>query len=104
MLQQWCKPALVTIAREAIVDHLVDPPRWGNSQGLSTLEKIGKLTSDVRRLEEKTTNHNTEMADMHTKMAVMETKLDIMAPESSSYLAVRNRFFSTYCRDILYRS
>lgn len=41
------------------------------------------------------------MADINTKMAVMETKLDIMAPESSSYLAVRNRFFSTYCQDII---
>lgn len=58
-VQQWCKPALATSVREATVDHLVDPPRWGNSQGLSILEKNDKLTSDVRRLEEKTTNQST---------------------------------------------
>ena len=100
-LQHWCKPALATSAKEAKIDRLVDPPRWGNSQGLSTLEKIDKLVSDVRRLEEKATNQSTEIANMNTKMAVMGNKLDIMAPESSSYLAVRNRFFSTYCRDII---
>lgn len=41
------------------------------------------------------------MANMNSEMAVMATKLDIMAPESSSYLPVRNRFLSAYCRDII---
>ena len=38
---------------------------------------------------------------MSIEIANMKTKLDIMAQESNPYLAVRNRFFSTYRRDMI---
>lgn len=79
----------------------MDPPRWGNAQGLSTLEKSDQLMSDVRRLEARSTNQRTEMENMTSKIAALEIKLDIIAPESNSYLILRNRFFATYCRDII---
>lgn len=83
------------------MDHLVDPPRWGNPQGLSTLEKIDNLTASVKRLEEKTTADVKRLEEKTAEMEDTKTKLNILASESSAYLAVRYRFFSTYCRDII---
>ena len=107
-VHKWCKSACATSASEATMDHSVDPPRWGNSQGLSALEKIGLLTSDVKNLKDTTNNLNTEVANLNTEVANLSTevinlntKINILAPESASYLALRNRFFSTYRRDIL---
>lgn len=100
-LAGWCQPALAASARDATLDEFVDPPRWENAQGLSTLEKIDQLMSDVRCLEARSTNQRTEMETMTSKIAALETKLDIIAPESNSYLVLRTRFFATYCRDII---
>lgn len=98
---KWCKSAIATSASEATVDHSVDPPRWGNSQGLSALEKIDLLASDVKSLKDKTNNLNTEVANLNTEIVNLNTKINILAPQSASYLAFRNIFFSTYRRDIL---
>lgn len=100
-LAGWCQPALAASARDATLDEFVDPPRWAKAQGLSALEKIDQLMSDVRRLGARSTNQRTEMENMTSKIADLETKLDIIAQESNSYLVLRNRFFTTYCRDII---
>lgn len=107
-VHKLCESALATSASEATVDHCVDPLRWGNSQGLSVLEKLDLLTSDVKSLKDETTstktgmaNLETEIADLKTEIADLNAKINILAPESTSYLAIRNRFFSTYRRDIL---
>ena len=103
-VQEWCESALTTCAREATFNQSIDPPRWGNSQGLSALEKMEHLTLEVttlkagvKSLEDKTTSMNNEIINLNTK-------IQILAPESTSYLAVRNRFFSTYRRDIIGRT
>lgn len=100
-VHKLCESALATSASEATVDHCVDPLRWGNSQGLSVLEKLDLLTSDVKSLKDETTSTKTEIADLKTEVADLNAKINILAPESASYLAIRNRFFSTFRRDIL---
>lgn len=93
--------ALATSATEATVDRGVDPPRWGNSAGLSVLETMDLLSSDVKSLKNKATSTNTEVANLQTEIDNLDTKINILAPDSTSYLAIRKIFFSTYRQDIL---
>lgn len=91
---------MATSASQATVDHSIDP-RWGNSQGLTVLEKMDQLSSDVKILKDQSKSTINQIAELNTEIANLNTKVNILTPESSSYLAVRNRFFARYRRDIL---
>lgn len=100
-VHKLCESALATSAIEATVDRGVDPSRWGNPAGLSVLEIIDLLSSDVKSMNTEVANLKSEVANLQLEIDNLNTKVNILAPDSTSYLAIRNRFFSTYQRDIL---
>lgn len=85
-VQEWCESALATSAREATLDQSIEPPRWGNSQGLSALEKLDQialevttLKAGVKSLEDKTTSMNNETINLNTKIQILAPEVNIVS-------------------------
>lgn len=72
-------------------DH--EPPRWGNSRGLTALEKLDYSLNKVSVIEPK-------LAQAEEEIEILRRKVDVLSMSSEAYLSVRSRFFSVYRRDI----
>ena len=52
-VQEFCTDYLVEESANATISYDTEPPRWGNTAGLSTLERLDLLEDRVRQMEQK---------------------------------------------------
>lgn len=91
---------------EASVDYNHEPIRWGNSRGLTILERFDRMDAILASHESRHASHEMEIASHEMKIAslkkeVASQKDDVVALKATTetYYAVRNRFFAIYIRD-----
>ena len=86
------RKAIEKAADEAIVDHSQEPVRWGNSQGLTVLEKQDIMMARIQSLEDIQKQHVSSIA-------ALEADVTALKGTTESYFAVRSRFFAVFIRD-----
>lgn len=76
------------------------PPRWGNSRGLSTLEKLDQVLGDTQALKTKISVIEPQLEQANESITILQKKVDVLSMSSDAYLKIRNRFLSVYRRDV----
>ena len=84
-----CAEALIRDRHDTTISRAHDPMRWGNSSGLSTLDKFDEALRGLKVQQAELKDRYSELKD---KYAELETY-------SEWYRNGRNRFLSTYIRD-----
>jgi hypothetical protein len=90
---------------EATTDRAHEPIRWGNAPGLTILEQLDDHTKQIVSLTLETTKLKEELKSettkLNEKLTSVQSDLAAMKATSTSYYAVRSRFFAVYLRDKL---
>ena len=98
---------------EASVDYNHEPIRWGNSRGLTILERFDRMDAILASHESRHASHESrhaahesEIASLKKEVASHKTTItsqkdDIVALKATTetYYAARSRFFAVYIRD-----
>lgn len=103
-----CITAIALDYPSTTLDYTTNPVRWGNSSGLSLLQKLDDHDAEFHRLRHnlETTKKTLEstknrVTDLESEMSTMKGEMNTLKQESDAYLAIRNLFFATFRRDIL---
>lgn len=93
------RKAMEKAADEATVDHSTEPVRWGNSQGLTVLEKLEMLVARVQSLEDVQKQNLSLIAENQSSITALESDVAALKGTTESFFAVRCRFFAVFIRD-----
>lgn len=82
---------------DATIDRSNDPIRWGNSKGLSVLERLDQMDEQQKRI----TFLLAETKHLKGVTETLTNEVEALKMTTESYLSVRSRFFAVFLRDKL---